>query len=84
MPQMTMHLNGDGVWSDLEEKIKADQVIHYQKPIETAMLDGGMRSGKPSIAFRFDLDDGTTVIAETSLELFLAVARAYNARAQQF
>lgn len=39
-------------------------------------LAAGMGSGKPSVAFVFDLPDGRYVFAETSLALFLAAAQA--------
>jgi hypothetical protein len=39
-----------------------------------------MVSGKPSIAIRLDLDDGSSVVAETSLALFLMAADAFKAK----
>ena len=40
----------------------------------------GMASGKPSVAFRFDLDDGRVVVAQTSMRLFLLAADMCRAR----
>ena len=39
-------------------------------------LRGGMGSGKPSVALIVDLPDGSYVMAETSLALFIMAARA--------
>jgi len=39
-----------------------------------------MASGKTSVAFDIPLPDGRHVLAETSLELFLAAADALRAR----
>ena len=76
MPQLNIHLDGDNCWPDLLEK----KVIHHTGPIDVAALAGGMQSGKTSVSIRIDLPDGTTVIAETSLTLFAAAARAFLAR----
>lgn len=59
--------------------IKREDIIHLTNEIEVGSLDAGMQSGKPSVAFCFKLPDGRVVVAETSLELFTAAARALNA-----
>ena len=41
-----------------------------------------MASGKASVAFRFELPDGTAVIAETSLALLTTAADALRAIAE--
>jgi hypothetical protein len=77
MPAVSIHLDGEGCWPDLGGKT----VHHNTSPaIEFAVLDGGMVSGKPSVSIRIDLNDQEVVLAETSLELFLGVARAFEAR----
>lgn len=48
--------------------------------IEIGGLDGGMSSGKPSVAFCFGLPSGEVVLAETSMALFLTAADALKAR----
>jgi hypothetical protein len=81
MPSLTVNLTGDGVWPDLADR--RDDIIHLGEhdTIEVAALEGGMVSGKPSVALRFDLPDSRqVVIAETSLALFLAAARALSIR----
>jgi hypothetical protein len=39
-----------------------------------------MKGGAPSVAFRIDLEDGRTVIAETSLKLLLTASDLFKAR----
>lgn len=76
MPALNIILEGEGCWPDLHEK----KVIHTTDPISVAALPRGMSSGSASVAFRIDLPDGTVVVAETSMALFLAAARAFRAR----
>lgn len=76
---LTVKLNGDGAWPDLAQ---AD-IIHLGNdapPIQLSALPGGMASGLPSVAIRIDLPDGRTVIAETSMRLFVSAADALAAR----
>ena len=80
MPAMNINLEGDGVWPDLAEKAAAGQFVSVKDTIGVACLPHGMLSGKPAVAFRLDLEDGTTVVAETSLALFLTAADAYKAK----
>lgn len=66
MPALIVKMEGENAWPDLRGK----EVIHLAndaEPIQLAALAGGMKSGKPSVMFRFDLPDGRTVLAETSL-----------------
>lgn len=44
------------------------------------MLEGGMVSGKPSVALRIECKDGSVVIAQTSWALMHAAIRAAEAR----
>jgi hypothetical protein len=81
MPALNIIMDGTGAWNDLEEKITGGNLIHYAgEKIQIAALPNGMKSGKPSVAFRFDLPSGTVLIAETSMALFLSAARAFRAR----
>lgn len=69
----------DPVWPDLA----GEKIVHLgtgARPIELAVLDAGMQSGKPSVVLRIDLPDGTHVVAETSARLLCTAARAINAR----
>jgi len=79
MPTLTIIPNGDGCWPDLIER----GFIHLgndAEPIQVAMLDHGMASGKPSVTIRVDLPDGRIVLAETSARLFVTAARAIWAK----
>lgn len=80
MPSMTIKLPGsEPVWPELQPA----EIIHLANDapaIQVAVLDGGMRSGLPSLALRLDLPDGKIVIAETSARLFCTAARAILAR----
>lgn len=48
--------------------------------VDVVVLDQGMTSGAPSIAFRLNLPEGGGVVFETSAKLFVAAARAVEAR----
>lgn len=85
MASLTMIMNGDGCWPDLvgEPNKLSDKVIHLgndAKPIQVALLDDGMQSGRPSVTIRLDLPDGKVVLAETSLRLFVLAGRAFAAK----
>lgn len=77
MPLMIINLNGDNVWPELAD---GRTILHHTDPIHLTSLPDGMASGKPSVALRFDLEDGSTLVAETSGEMFVAAARALMAR----
>lgn len=72
----------------LEEFTKDGEIIHLADGAKIAFvcLDGGMRSGKPSVAFAFEIpghytDAGSVfVIAESTARLFCTAARAIEAR----
>lgn len=80
MPLLKILLQGDGAWPDLADR--RDDVVHLANdapPIQVSVLDDGMESGAPSVSIRIDLPDGTIVIAETSLRLFLNAANLLSA-----
>jgi hypothetical protein len=76
MPVLNIILDGDNCWPDLQDR----KIYHHTGPISVAALPGGMESGKTSVSIRIDLSDGSTVIAETSLQLFASAAKAFLAR----
>lgn len=79
MPVMSVIFNGDNAWPDLRDK----DFIHLGNgaaPIQVAVLEMGMKSGRPSISIRIDLPDGQTVIAEASARSFVLAARMINAK----
>jgi hypothetical protein len=76
---MTISLSGDNAWPDLQDK----DIIHLANgapPIQIAVLEGGLTSGRPSVAIRIDLPDGQTLVAETTARLFCTAARAIQAK----
>jgi len=76
MPVLRILMDADGM-ADTKDP---DKLIMLDTPITVGFLKGGMESGKASVAFMFDLPDGKTVIAQTSMDLFLTAARAYCAK----
>ncbi len=72
---MNVILEGDGCWPDLQ-----DNKIIRAIGLQVAALRGGMKEGSPSVAFRIDLEDGRTVIAETSLKLLLTASDLFRAK----
>lgn len=74
MVTMNVVLQGDGVLKDTDP----NKIVHLQNTITLASLDNGMASGKPSVAFIFDLPDGRKVLAETSMTLFLSAAKIFS------
>lgn len=80
MPQIHILMEGDGAWPDLPGKDVISLDVDYAPPIQVAVLDGGMESGLPSVAFRFDLPDGRVVIAQTSARLFCMAASAIQSK----
>jgi hypothetical protein len=76
MIKLTIHLNAEGML----EGVSPEDVIHLRNTLEIGVLEGGMQSGKPSVAFAFTLPDGKKVFAETSLKLFQAAAKAFAAK----
>ena len=72
---MGVILDGDGCWPDIQ-----DNKIIRAVGLQVAALQGGMKGGTPSVAFRIDLEDGQTVIAETSLKLLLTASDLFRAK----
>jgi hypothetical protein len=79
MPQIIhLKLEGDGAFPDLADKM--DRVIHLTEEFTIAALERGMVSGRPSIVIRIDLPDGSVVLQETSVRVFLAAAAGIRGR----
>ena len=53
---------------------------HVTSMIKVGVLEEGMESGRPSVAMLITLENGETVLVETSLLLFQTAARAFAAR----
>jgi hypothetical protein len=75
---MNVILRGDAAWPDLDGKKL--RVADPANSISVAVLDGGMSSGRPSVALRIDLLDGSTLIVETSARLFASAGRMISAK----
>lgn len=69
-------LDGDHAWPELRGK----KLVHVTHGIQVAALKAGTKEGRPSVAIRIDLPDGTVVIAETTLRLFKVAAAALEAK----
>jgi hypothetical protein len=80
MSHINLITNGDGAFADLKENMESLVSVPADSPINVALLDRGMASGRPSVAIRLDLPDGKSVIAQTSARLFVTTARAIMAR----
>jgi hypothetical protein len=80
MPVLSIKLEGP---EDFTPIPSGATVHHTTAPIEAALLMRGMQSGKPSVMLRFELPDGSIVIAETSHELFQMAAIAMKARVER-
>jgi hypothetical protein len=68
-------LDGDNCWPDLKAKGFTEGELRG-----VATLPQGTVSGKPTVTVRVELPDGTVVLAETTLSLFLSAADAFKAR----
>ena len=80
MPDMKIRPRVDTTGGfDLVAAVDPTKLVHLTNTIEVGSLSGGMESGQPSVAFCFGLPDGTVVVAETSLALFIAAARGLAA-----
>ena len=80
MPALTLIVEGDNAWTDLNEKEVINLMGNNVPPIQLAALPGGMASGKTSVTFRFDLPDGKVLLAETSFALLKTAVRAIEAK----
>lgn len=75
---INLNLNGDAAWPDLMDR----GVIHLgnDTAIGLCVLPAGMASGRPSVAFRFDLPDGQVVMAEASWRVLAFAVQTIAAR----
>lgn len=80
MPALNIILDGTGAWPDLAEKQARGLFIHTQGDMAVAALPGGCESGAPSVSIRIDLPNGQSIMAETTLALWLTAADAFRAK----
>jgi hypothetical protein len=74
---LSINLKLDGPFDHLDDR----KTIVVNKPISVAYVAGGMDSGDPAVVLQIDLDDGTTIVAGTSLRLFYTAARSMAGKA---
>lgn len=81
-----LKLDGDAAWPDLRDLDAQGRLLHIaERPIGLAVLEDGMVSGKPSVAFRFDWpesagDGARAMVAECSWAVLATAVRAIAAR----
>lgn len=74
-----LDIHPDGETSGALAGVDPDKIVDV--PLKSVIgLTDGTAAGKPSVMIRADLPDGQTVIAQTTLALFLAAADALKAR----
>lgn len=73
-------LQGDECWPDLAPPKKVHHLANDAPPLQIAVLDMGMASGRPSLMLRADLPDGSVAMIEVSMKNFLAAARILQER----
>lgn len=72
-------LAGDNCWSDLTEKSIAGQLFQVvNAPLQMAVIPDGTAQKQPSVAIRLDLENGMTVVAETSLASLVSAIEAFR------
>ncbi|HTE38027.1 MAG TPA: hypothetical protein VK630_15915 [Reyranella sp.] len=82
MVPMTIHFVGK-TDSVLWPELKREQIVHLgngSPPINVAIIEGGMASGKPSVMLRIDLPDGRHVLAETTAALVVTLGKMIAGR----
>jgi len=73
---LVVHLDGDGCWPDLADTELKEANFH-----SVALLRNGTSSGKHSVSFRVQTQDGETYIAQVTLKMLQDVVTAMNTRA---
>lgn len=72
---LSINLNGDNAWPELRAKDFGSGMATH-----VAVLPSGTSGGKPSVAIRGRLDDGSEVVLQTTWNLLYSAARAIEAR----
>lgn len=70
-------LDGDGCWPDLQDKM--DQIVNIGA-VQIATLMEGTVGKNPSVALRFDLPDGTPVIAQVTAREFMGAMKILQSK----
>lgn len=72
---VSIELDGDKCWPDLATRTTVEGTL-----VGIATLAGGTTEGRPSVTFRIELEDGTVVLAQTTLRLFQGAAAAFRGK----
>jgi len=72
--------DGDGMAQDLADRGVAMREPKFGTSLRVGVLRRGTREGRPTVAIVAELEDGTAVLLQTTLRLFLAAADAFRAR----
>lgn len=72
---LTINLDGDDAWPELRET-----GFGFGMATHVAVLADGTSGGKPAVAIRGKLDDGSEVVLQTTWNLLYTAARAIEAR----
>jgi hypothetical protein len=75
---ISTNINFDG--DEFFKNFDKSKIVEAKGLHTITVFEGGMQSGKPSVAFVSEMEDGTMVYSETSMNIFLTAARAYEAR----
>jgi hypothetical protein len=72
---LQINLNGDDAWPELRDgEFGSGMATHV------AVLPNGTSGGRPSVAIRGKLDDGSEVVLQTTWNLLYTAARAIEVR----
>lgn len=79
MRKVNVILDGHGCWPDIAQLRQEHRITELfgeedAPNITLAVLEGGMQSGKKSVSIRYDVPDGSVIVAETSLRLLMVAA----------
>jgi hypothetical protein len=77
MPQLTIKLDGDGCWPDLNSKGWTELQLKAM-----AYLPKGTVGGMPTITMRLEDPQGKIFLAETTVNLLLTAAAAFRGKAE--
>lgn len=67
------------------QQFKRSQIIEPKtETIHVCVMEGGMQSGKTSVALSFQLDDGTPVFFELSADMMTTIASGVKSAVERF
>lgn len=83
MPNLDLHLDGDGCWPDLPELRQQGRLIDYsgnETSVSVALLRNGTSGGHHSVTFRVNAPDGKVVLFELTWRLLYTAVKAMVVR----